>query len=159
MMVFVVLLTAGIETLQGTLAFLGRGCDTSDLLMNSVGAVTGALAGWVVTLLERPRSRFAHRWEARSAYAASGSLAVIALAMGLLVEPQVMDRTVGFARATDEQEEAIEAAVRDAFDGRGEVTEVSFLHGPNGTGTVAARLSPARTCVPIPSARRPRRGG
>ncbi|MFB7517780.1 VanZ family protein [Streptomyces sp. NPDC056144] len=139
--VFGVLLTAAIETLQATLMFLGRGCDTSDLLMNSVGAATGALAGWFVTLLERPRSRFAHRWEARSAYAASASLVVIALAMGLLVEPQPMERTVAIGRATDEQELAVKEAVRAAFDGRVSVTDVQFAYGPGDTGTVTAQLS------------------
>ncbi|MEU7023827.1 VanZ family protein [Streptomyces sp. NPDC046203] len=140
-MAFGVLLTATIETLQAVLPFLGRGCDTSDLIMNSLGGIAGALAGWLITLLERPRGSFLHRWEARSTYAASAALALMALAFGFVIEPDVVDRTLGIGRASDAQEDAMRDAVRQAFDGDIGVSDVSFGYGEDDTGTIMAQLA------------------
>ncbi|MFI1815220.1 VanZ family protein [Streptomyces sp. NPDC020422] len=138
---FGVLLTSSIETLQGALTFLGRGCDTSDVLMNSLGVVTGALVGWAVTALEVPRAGFLHPWRARSAYAAVSAVAGLVLVWGLAIEPQAVDHTLGIGRADTEQEEAIRAAVDEAFDGHYEVSRVDFASGPEGTGTIMAEFS------------------
>ncbi|MFI8826356.1 VanZ family protein [Streptomyces sp. NPDC053431] len=137
---FGIVLTLAIETLQGSLTFLGRGCDTSDLLMNSLGVAVGALAGWLITTFEKPRANFLHPWRARSAYAAVSTVAGLALVWGLAIEPQPVDQTLGIGRASSAQEEAIQAAVDDAFDGHYEVSRVDFASGPDGTGTVMAQF-------------------
>ncbi|MEV7278383.1 VanZ family protein [Streptomyces sp. NPDC093111] len=138
---FGVLLTFSIETLQGSLTFLGRGCDSSDLVMNSLGVVTGALAGWAVTAFERPRAGLLHPWRARSTYAAMSTVAALALVWGVAIEPQVVDRTLGIGRADAAQEAAIRAVVDASFDGYYKVSGVDFASGPDGTGTVMAQFS------------------
>ncbi|MFC8510438.1 hypothetical protein ACFU3J_34210 [Streptomyces sp. NPDC057411] len=111
------------------------------MLMNSLGVVTGALVGWAVTALEVPRAGFLHPWRARSAYAAVSAVAGLVLVWGLAIEPQAVDHTLGIGRADTEQEEAIRAAVDEAFDGHYEVSRVDFASGPEGTGTIMAQFS------------------
>ncbi|MFB9437150.1 VanZ family protein [Streptomyces showdoensis] len=137
---FGILLTFSIETLQGSLTFLGRGCDSSDLLMNSLGVVVGACVGWGITALERPRAGFLHVWRTRNTWAAVSLVAGLALVWGLAIEPQVVDRTLGIGRADAAQEAAIRAAVDESFDGYYEVSRVDFAAGPDGTGTVMAQF-------------------
>ncbi|MFJ9576174.1 VanZ family protein [Streptomyces sp. NPDC101191] len=134
------LLTFAIETLQGALTFLGRGCDTSDLQMNSLGVAAGALAGWLITTFEKPRACFLHAWRTRSTYAAVTAVAALGVVWGLAIEPQPVDQTLGIGRANSAQEEAIQAAVNDAFDGHYKVSRIDFASGPDGTGTVMAQL-------------------
>lgn len=138
---FGVLLTFAIETLQGSLTFLGRGCDSSDLVMNSLGVVAGAVAGWAVTVLEKPRAGFLHAWRARSTYAAVSTVTALALVWAVAIEPQVVDRTLGIGRADAAQEAAIRAVVDESFDGYYKVSRVDFAAGPDGTGTVMAQFS------------------
>ncbi|MFJ9808958.1 VanZ family protein [Streptomyces sp. NPDC101158] len=137
---FGVVLTFAIETLQGALTFLGLGCDTSDLQMNSLGVAIGALAGWLITTFEKPRTSFLHPWRARSAYTAVSAVAALGLVWGLAIEPQAVDQTLGIGRADSAQEEAVRAAVDNAFDGHYEVSRIDFASGPDGTGTVMAQL-------------------
>ncbi|MFG3343434.1 VanZ family protein [Streptomyces sp. NPDC048018] len=133
---FGIVLTFAIETLQGALPFLGRGCDTSDLQMNSLGEAVGALLGWLITTVEKPRAAFLHPWRARSVHTAVSAVAAFGLIWGLAVEPQPVDRTLGIGRADSAQEEALQAAVDDAFDGHYKVSRIEFASGPDGTGTV-----------------------
>ncbi|MEU6934814.1 VanZ family protein [Streptomyces sp. NPDC046374] len=138
---FGILLTFTIETLQGSLTFLGRGCDSSDLVMNSLGVVAGAIAGWTITAFEKPRAGLLHAWRARSTYAAVTTIAALALVWGVAIEPQVVDQTLGIGRANAAQEAAIRAVVDESFDGYYKVSRVDFASGPDGTGTVMAQFA------------------
>jgi len=49
-------LSVGVEALQAAITAIGRSCDTTDWLSNTIGAVIGAGLGWVALRLAGWRS-------------------------------------------------------------------------------------------------------
>jgi hypothetical protein len=121
-LVGVVSLTVATEIAQGVLP-VGRGCDTADVEMNTIGGLLGLAAGWLVlrTL----------RWPVRPWRAsASGSVAVLACVVlvsavmwGLRITATVVDAT-SLRFATAAQQAAAEQAVQRAFGDRYTVANV-----------------------------------
>ncbi|MFE0650749.1 VanZ family protein [Streptomyces sp. NPDC059534] len=136
-----VLLTVSIETLQAVLTFLGRGCDTSDLLMNTLGVVAGALCGWAVSSFDRPPAVVLRRpLVAGNRIAALGTSLALAGTWFLFITPEVVSYTVGIGRASSEQETAVEVEIRKFFGDHYEISQVQFARGPEDMGTVMAQL-------------------
>ncbi|MFE1962970.1 VanZ family protein [Streptomyces sp. NPDC059479] len=139
---FGLLLSAGIETVQGTTSLVGRLCDTSDLVANSAGVVVGVLIGAVLNSLDKDQQPLSSR-STRGAVVAVGLGAVLlGGTWGLFVSPRVVERTVSDIGASDNQEEAIATAVRQAFGNVYAVSSVKFTPGEdNQAGTIMASLA------------------
>ncbi|MFB7309930.1 VanZ family protein [Streptomyces sp. NPDC056192] len=135
-----VLLTLSIETLQGAFSFLGRGCDTSDLLMNSIGVIIGALLGWVIDYAtKRPAASWGSIRRSISLLALGMCVAMTATWVGLF-SLQTVSRTIGIGQASDAQSRAARKAVQDAFGNHFKINQVQFAAGPHGSGTVMAEF-------------------
>ncbi|MGW6741324.1 VanZ family protein [Streptomyces sp. NPDC055025] len=136
------LLSAGIETVQGTASIVGRLCDTSDLVANSAGLAVGVLIGAALNGLDKDQQPLSSR-SARGAMVAVGLGAVVlGGAWGLFVSPRVVERTVSDIGASQAQEEAIASAVRHAFGNEYAVSSVKFTPGGDGqAGTIMASLA------------------
>ncbi|WP_405987318.1 VanZ family protein [Streptomyces sp. NBC_00872] len=136
------LLSAGIETMQGTVSLVGRLCDTSDLVANSAGVVVGVLIGAALNGLGKDQQPLSGR-STRGAMVAVGLGAVVlGGAWGLFVSPRVVERTVSDIGASQAQEEAIASAVRHTFGNEYAVGSVQFTPGEDGqAGTIMASLA------------------
>jgi hypothetical protein len=134
-----VLLSAVIETVQGLA--LGRLCDTSDLVANTLGAACGVVIGVLIDKRLAPPARRVGPGT-RYAFVACGVTAAILSACWLAwMEPVVWERTVSQTSADSEQEEAVTGALNDAFGGRYTVESVEFTAGQKGAGSVMANFA------------------
>ncbi|MFJ8982594.1 VanZ family protein [Streptomyces sp. NPDC102282] len=133
-----ILLTFSIETLQATLTFLGRGCDTSDLQMNSLGVAAGALVGWAIVYLDDRNGKFLLLPERRQQVTALVAVAALTISWLAFITPQGVSHTVGIGRANAKQEAAVRDSVEKIFGDHYEVKNVDFARGPAGSGTVMA---------------------
>ncbi|MFH8342717.1 VanZ family protein [Streptomyces sp. AM6-12] len=131
-----------VETAQGAFPSIGRACDTSDLVANTSGAALGALAGLLVAALS---SRSLTPWSFRNRPTAVTGLVgalVIGLAWTTSIQPHSVRRTVGVGAATAEQQDAVKAAVAQAFGDYFPVRSVQLASSPDSSnGTVIANLS------------------
>ncbi|MFJ3901794.1 VanZ family protein [Streptomyces sp. NPDC090025] len=140
------LLTAAIETAQGALTFLGRGCDTSDLQMNALGVLAGAALGWGVAVLDArgpggSRTDGAwHRATRRSIGWSLSSAVFLGAVWVVFIHPEKVEYTVAVTTADESQQDAARAAVTAAFGDHYEIKRFEFARGPHGTGTVIATL-------------------
>ncbi|XIE80193.1 VanZ family protein [Streptomyces sp. SBR177] len=136
------LLTASIETAQATLTFLGRGCDTSDLLMNTLGVAAGAAIGWAVTRIDDSEGsvrllnatrRLTTVW--------LGSAALLTGLWVAFIHPEKVAYTVAVVEANEDQQGAVREAVASAFGNHFKINSIDFARGPSGdAGTVLANL-------------------
>ncbi|WP_188271424.1 MULTISPECIES: VanZ family protein [unclassified Streptomyces] len=132
------LLTLTIETLQGSLTFLGRGCDTSDLQMNSLGVAAGVLLGWLTVKLDHPGSPPFWTWGNRK-LAAIWAISTVALGSTWIafIHPEVVAYTVAIGHANGEQQSSARAAVTAAFEDHFTINDIQFARGvEGGSGTV-----------------------
>ncbi|MDI5973864.1 VanZ family protein [Streptomyces sp. SL13] len=132
-----VLLSFGIETAQGLFPALGRACDTSDLEMNGIGVVVGALFGAVLLQLWR-KSRRTSSVRSKTNWVVGGSYVLIGVIALIWIKPNAMDRTQDISTASSQQTQVADRVLRQAFDGHYHLRAVDFAHGPDGTGTVTA---------------------
>ncbi|MCP3820427.1 VanZ family protein [Streptomyces sp. A3M-1-3] len=88
------LLTLTIETLQGALSFLGRGCDTSDLQMNSLGVGVGVICGWLVSHLETRGGKFREPMKRSNTVAATGVFVALVATWFAFITPQSVSHTL-----------------------------------------------------------------
>ncbi|MFB7275442.1 VanZ family protein [Streptomyces sp. NPDC056244] len=136
-----VLLTLSIETLQGALTFLGRGCDTSDLQMNSLGVLFGTLLGCAIGWFEKRDVKLWKPVAFRNTVVAIVVLSAISLTWLAFITPQRVSHTVGIGRASSEQQRAARDAVANAFGEYYEIRSINFARGPGGSGTVVASFA------------------
>lgn len=134
------LLTVTIETTQGALRVLGRGCDTSDVVMNTAGLCVGIL---IAVLMLAVRQIDDVRFLAvtrRESYAALGVFATLVMTFSLVgITPDVVNGTLAVKQASGAQQQAIESAVHEYFGDHYEIKSVQFFSGgPGGSGTVMA---------------------
>ncbi|MDV9186881.1 VanZ family protein [Streptomyces sp. SR27] len=131
------LLTAGIETAQGALTFLGRGCDTSDLQMNTLGVITGSAIGWLAVKTD---SHGSVRWNVATRRIVAVWATSAALLAGIwvtFINPENVSFTVAITGADTEQESAGREAVSSAFGDKFKINKIEFARGLTAdTGTV-----------------------
>ncbi|THA26250.1 VanZ family protein [Streptomyces sp. RKND-216] len=124
-------LTVATEFLQTLLPGVSRGCDSSDLQMNALGAVTGALATYGIL---RASGRAVKPAGAAAKPTALGGLAVLlpaAVVWNLWITPVHVDAT-SLQGPDDAQRTAAEKAVSRAFDDHQEVVKIQFSPGVAG---------------------------
>ncbi|MFD7121847.1 VanZ family protein [Streptomyces sp. NPDC059922] len=136
-----VLLTLTIETLQGALTFLGRGCDTSDLQMNSLGVLLGVLLGWIISYFEKRDVKMWRPASPRNSLVGICILSVISITWFAFITPQRVSRTVGIGQANSDQQNAAREAVENAFGDHYKIKAINFASGPDGSGTVVASFA------------------
>ncbi|GAA2807343.1 hypothetical protein GCM10010441_35170 [Kitasatospora paracochleata] len=136
-----VILSAGIETIQGAFPVLGRACDTSDLVANSSGAVIGAIAGWLVVRIgsgKRPPMALGSRVTVVAPV-------VVAVLLGTTwatsIVPTTVAATSAIGPASPGQEAAAREAVARAFGDYYPIKKVQFTSLDGRIGTVTAFLS------------------
>lgn len=125
------LLSATIEVVQTTSSFVARGCDSSDLEMNTFGAVTAVLATCLaLVLIEIPVHRAKYR--ARIIWRSAGSVAALnALVLAFFVHLVFMDST-SLEFATPDKSSAAKSAVHTAFGNHYRISAVQFRKGYGG---------------------------
>ncbi|MEU2361786.1 VanZ family protein [Streptomyces noursei] len=136
-----VLMSAVIETTQGALPVIGRACDTSDFVSNSVGSILGAIAAF--TLLKAARGNVAP-WRPNTSRMTVVCVSLTA-ALGVIwvtsIQPRTVVATESMTSADSTQRAAITQVVRQAFGDRYTIGEVKFASsGDSGRGTVMAIL-------------------
>ncbi|MGW9499014.1 VanZ family protein [Streptomyces prasinus] len=137
-----VLLSAAIETVQGSASVVGRLCDTSDLLANSTGVLAGTALGMILTLFDADKGKQLASRTARIMMLVSCiTVAAITATWIFRISPQVVERTVNDVEASKAQKEAIASAVQSAFGDQYSIASVQFTHGEENNGTVMAALS------------------
>ncbi|MFD0214607.1 VanZ family protein [Streptomyces hirsutus] len=137
-----VLLSAAIETVQGSASVVGRLCDTSDFLTNSTGVLAGTALGVVLTLFDTEKGKqLAGRTARIMVLTSCITTAAITATWLFRISPHVVERTVNAVEASKAQRDAIASAVQAAFGDHYSVASVQFTHGESNTGTVMATLS------------------
>ncbi|MEW1753018.1 VanZ family protein [Streptomyces angustmyceticus] len=134
-------LSVAIETAQGALPAIGRACDTSDLLANSVGGLLGALIAFLITRA-RPGELTAWRLNAPRAIVTWVAFAVIiGVVWSTSIQSHAVKATEAVGSAGSDQRTAAIAAVREAFGNHYTVGNVQFSSSPDsGSGTIMASL-------------------
>ncbi|MCZ0973395.1 VanZ family protein [Streptomyces albulus] len=98
-----VLMSAVIETTQGALPVIGRACDTSDFVSNSVGSILGAIAAF--TLLKAARGNVAP-WRpntSRMTVVCVSLTAALGVIWATSIQPRLVAATESMASADSEQ--------------------------------------------------------
>ncbi|WP_190123214.1 VanZ family protein [Streptomyces inusitatus] len=131
-------LPVSIETVQVLTSPLTGGCDPSDLVANTFGAICGVGLGVVVNRMRRrpcaPTPRYA--------LAACGvAFVLLGASWAAWVNVTVWDRTMTLASASPAQKAAVGEALRRSFGDRYPITGVDFTNGEAGTGTVTAHFA------------------
>ncbi len=110
------------ELAQTLVPGIGRGCDTSDFLMNSMGGALGALAAWGCLRVSKHEIK-PNAHPRPTAVACGTVLAFTALAAGAWVTPQHVDST-SLQSVGSEEKQAAQKAMSDAFGDRCSVASV-----------------------------------
>ncbi|MFR9755453.1 VanZ family protein [Streptomyces sp. TR06-5] len=124
-------LTVVTEFLQTLLPGVSRGCDSSDLQMNALGATAGALATYGILRASGRIVKPANAAAKPTAIAALAGLAPTAVIWNFWITPVHVDAT-SLQSANDAQREAAEKALSRAFDDRQNVVEIQFSPGVAG---------------------------
>ncbi len=126
-----VLLSLVTETIQATAAWVGRNCDSSDVQMNSLGALTGALLGWAILLLGK-KSLAPWRDGLKVTAVVGGSLLLVTgTVWKLWITPLAVDAT-SLQIASSNEQRAAESALREAFGDRYRIAKVQLQPGTHG---------------------------
>ena len=137
-----VLLSMAIETMQGAFPVLGRSCDTSDLIANSLGALLGAVCGWGLVRfgrLEEPGWNIPVR---QAALCSIAFVVVLGLVWAGYIRPEFTANENVIVSAGDSQEAALRHVTDQAFGTHYSIQKIQFASASPGTatGTVAANL-------------------
>ncbi|MBB1245845.1 VanZ family protein [Streptomyces durbertensis] len=126
------LLSVATELTQAVAPFVHRGCDTSDLVMNSLGAALGALGGLAVLKARGLEVRPVHA-HARPTFLAAGALVLLAGALvgGRVLTLQHVDSS-SLRFAGSDAEKAANAAIQEAFGDRYSISAVQVQAGIDG---------------------------
>lgn len=136
-----VALSALIETAQGALPAIGRACDTSDLVSNSVGSMLGAFIAFALVRFQKSDLT---PWRMRRSPAVITCTAFTVL-LGAVwitsIQPHSVKATEAVGSAADDQRDAVADAARQAFGDHYTVGNVQFSSSPDSDrGTVMASL-------------------
>ncbi|MGW0145649.1 VanZ family protein [Streptomyces sp. NPDC004822] len=140
-----VLLSCGIEGVQAVVPAIGRHCDTTDVVANSVGAIAGAGLGFLSVRLSGGRLSSRGERHLRVSAATCAGFAVIACVPAAGVEFRVVDHAEPARAASAEQRAAITDIVHRALGGDVRIVNVSDVTpcGLDGVNeTVSAELEP-----------------
>ncbi|MEU0138429.1 VanZ family protein [Streptomyces albidoflavus] len=136
------LLSAGVETVQGSASVVGRLCDTSDLVANASGVAMGVVLGLALNRFDKETGKQLTARTARTLTLAACVTAIAITATWVFrITPHVVEYTVSETHASSEQEASVKSAVRKEFGGHYSVTSVQFTRGEGDSGTVTAALA------------------
>ncbi|MFE0728297.1 VanZ family protein [Streptomyces antibioticus] len=133
--------TLTVETVQATIPFVSRLCDTDDLFTNTLGTCTGALLAalllrWMPTGV--PISRATVR---RTTTVLAPAVSVIAVVWLLAIDiVRVQPPVQQVPRATAVQSEALAKAVKNAFASTYQPDSPHYVDNGDGTAVVTAAL-------------------
>ncbi|WP_093799950.1 VanZ family protein [Streptomyces sp. Wb2n-11] len=123
-------LSLATELLQTLLPGVSRGCDSSDLQMNALGAAAGALGTWWV-LRSRDRALPADAAAKPTAMACVAALVVTAVTWTLWITPVPVDATT-LQLTGDKERTAAEKALSHALGDRFSISAVQLRTGTQG---------------------------
>ncbi|MCM1973362.1 MULTISPECIES: VanZ family protein [Streptomyces] len=126
-------LTTITELAQATVPWVSRTCDTSDLEMNALGGLLGALAGWAVIRFG-PGDRMVGSWKTQAKHAgllAVGCVVVLGVALKSVITPHVVDAT-SIRIASSKEEAGARAAMTKAFGDHYRINKVQLMPGFDG---------------------------
>ncbi|MEU6406979.1 VanZ family protein [Streptomyces sp. NPDC046985] len=136
-------LSSTVETLQGAFPFLGRACDTGDLITNSCGALVGAAVGWVLVKVD---TRDPDPWHFRRRPALIG-ITVFAACLGIVwgtgITPRFITTGTPIRTASAAQKQALRTELRRAFGDQYTPELITFVPTGPGTGNLSASIGPA----------------
>lgn len=124
-------LTVATEFLQTFLPGVSRGCDSSDLQMNALGAVAGSLATFFILRASRHTVKPAGAAVKPTAIGVLAALLPAAIVWNLWITPVHVDAT-SLQSPDEAQRAAAEKAVSRAFDDHQEVVKIQFSPGVAG---------------------------
>ncbi|WP_274912104.1 VanZ family protein [Streptomyces sp. WZ-12] len=123
-----VLLSLATELLQTLLPWVHRGCDSSDLEMNSLGGIAGALLAWALLRLRR-RPVTPLEQHARATALTSAVLLVVAgVAWTLWITPTAVDAT-SLQLTGNKERRVAQKAIHQAFGDRYTISNVQLQPG------------------------------
>ncbi|MFG2227895.1 VanZ family protein [Streptomyces sp. NPDC048644] len=123
-----VLLTIATELLQTLVPGISRGCDSSDVEMNTLGGVAGALIAWAILHFARRRMNAVKAHAGRTAVGAGIGLGCAAVVWLAWVTPTAVDATS--LQFTGSREKAAAAkAIRQAFGDHYSIANVQLQSG------------------------------
>lgn len=124
-------LSLSIELVQTLTPGIVRACDSSDLQMNGLGAVIGALAAWGALRAARRELPSAAAAAKPTTLAAGGALVVTAAVWAAFITPTSVYATT-MRVAGEKEREAAEDAVTRAFGDRYTLDDVQVASGSGG---------------------------
>ena len=134
--------TLVIETVQTTVPFVSRLCDTDDLVTNTLGACAGALAGAVLLRFLPAGAPAGRRFVRRTAVVCTPVLALTALVWLVGIDlVRYTQPTTEVPAATQAQAKALETALTDAFGSTYALGGSSYFDNGDGVGTVSAEVA------------------
>lgn len=135
-----VLFTVTVETVQATVPFVSRLCDTDDLVTNTVGILAGATAGALVHRRVHYGAPLARAAVRRAVAAGTAVSLLIAVTWAAVIEPVRAVLPADIPAASPQQVRALSVALSKAFGDAFTVDEASFHHNVEGPGAVNAPL-------------------
>ncbi|MFI0724320.1 VanZ family protein [Streptomyces sp. NPDC021224] len=129
------------ELAQAAVPGIGRNCDSSDLTMNTAGAVIGAAVAYVI--LDNPSTRppLERHWRP-TAYGFAAAVVVVAIVSTTSIQFLSMDAT-GIQFANGKQKDAAQKALHASFGDKYRITRIQYqppVGGGSGQGTIAMVL-------------------
>ncbi|SHL83412.1 VanZ family protein [Streptomyces yunnanensis] len=123
-----ILLSLATELLQTLLPWVHRGCDSSDLEMNSLGGIAGALLAWALLRLRRRPVAPLNRHARATALTSAVLLGSAGIAWALWITPTAVDAT-SLQLTGDKEQQAAHKAIRQAFGDRYTISNVQLQPG------------------------------
>ncbi|MFB7636687.1 VanZ family protein [Streptomyces sp. NPDC056149] len=123
-----ILLSLATELLQTLLPWVHRGCDSSDLEMNSLGGIAGALLAWALLRFRRRPVALLRRHARATALTSAVLLGGAAIAWALWITPTAVDAT-SLQLTGGKEQQAAQKAIRQAFGDRYTINNVQLRPG------------------------------
>ncbi|MFI1761786.1 VanZ family protein [Streptomyces sp. NPDC020800] len=142
-------MSAGIETVQAITPGMGRACDSTDWITNSIGALIGTAAAALV-LWHRHRSTHLTRPGRSFVRAFSAAMIAIAALCATIVTPVMSDVAWAHDASGPQRKAALEAA-KEFLPPTAHVVKVQFASGPGDTGTVQLSTDKGSLLIDWPS--------
>ncbi|GAA4043860.1 VanZ family protein [Streptomyces shaanxiensis] len=136
-----ILFTATVETAQATVPFISRLCDSDDLVANTVGAITGAVIGELVSRRLRggePMTKVAMR---RAMVVGAPILVLIVAAWIAVIDPTRTVQPSNVPAASAVQKRALGDALKKAFGAGPSVSDALYFNNGDGTAAVTTPLA------------------
>nr|WP_272921678.1 VanZ family protein [Streptomyces sp. SID8354] len=123
-----ILLSLATELLQTLLPWVHRGCDSSDLEMNSLGGIAGALLAWALLRLRRRPVMPLERHARATALTSAVLLGVAGVAWALWITPTAVDAT-SLQLTGNKERQVAQKAIQQAFGDRYAISKVQLRPG------------------------------